>query len=82
MREPCAAVLMQNSQLDVSCIGCHCEKLFIRPSAWQKNLQAFVCLCGCASGTNTKIHIHRRRSQRNRIWNVQKQALVLVWCSD
>lgn len=33
-KKTCAAVLMQNSQLDVSCIGCHCEKLFIRPSAW------------------------------------------------
>lgn len=49
----CAAALMLNSQLDVSCIGCHCEKLSLLPLSGA-NLQAYV-----------RMHIHTESLHKN-----------------
>lgn len=59
-KQLCAAVLMQSSQLDVSCIGCHCEKLFFSPSRWCKTWRHMSGCTPTQKPINT--HTHTRCS--------------------
>lgn len=70
----CAALLMLNSQLDVPCIGCHCEKLSFLPLSGA-NLQAYVSL-----HTHTKTNTHKRIHNTHQClkFNMRAKAAGLV----
>lgn len=65
----CAAVLMRNSRVDVSCIGCHCTSFYFSLCLVQTWRHVSEC-------TPTQKLIH---TNKNTHTNVQAAALVLLW---